>query len=145
MNMRRKLLVQRFVMALTSGQSSVRPIEMQAHDPVRCVHEGTPTVCGVDVRLKYGSNKQVARMPQAEDLCQELPPRWYLLLHAPGRAPLLLEHTDHVFGPDRGACPRRGCFVQRAVWRNKTNLCRKTSHPDSLVATFELCYVRALP
>ena len=35
MNMRRKLLVQRFVMALTSGQSSVRPIEMQAHDPVR--------------------------------------------------------------------------------------------------------------
>lgn len=34
-NMRRKLLVQRFVMALTSGQSSVRPIEMQAHDPVR--------------------------------------------------------------------------------------------------------------
>ncbi|CAM9314341.1 unnamed protein product [Pylaiella littoralis] len=36
-NMRRKLLVQRFVMALTSGQSSVRPIEMQAHDPVRYV------------------------------------------------------------------------------------------------------------
>lgn len=36
--MRRKLLVQRFVMALTSGQSSVRPIEMQAHDPVRYVH-----------------------------------------------------------------------------------------------------------
>lgn len=34
-NMRRKLLVQRFVMALTQGKSSVRPIEMQAHDPVR--------------------------------------------------------------------------------------------------------------
>ncbi|CAM9239277.1 unnamed protein product [Ascophyllum nodosum] len=36
-NMRRKLLVQRFVMALTQGKSSVRPIEMQAHDPVRYV------------------------------------------------------------------------------------------------------------
>ena len=44
--MRRKLLVQRFVMALTQGKSSVRPIEMQAHDPVRlamvleCLHDG---------------------------------------------------------------------------------------------------------
>ncbi|CAN0352270.1 unnamed protein product, partial [Discosporangium mesarthrocarpum] len=35
--MRRKLLVQRFVMALTQGASSARPIEMQAHDPVRYV------------------------------------------------------------------------------------------------------------
>ncbi|CAN0446218.1 unnamed protein product, partial [Laminaria digitata] len=33
--MRRRLLARRFVKALTQGQSSVRPIEMQAHDPVR--------------------------------------------------------------------------------------------------------------
>lgn len=59
--MRRKLLVQRFVMALTSGQSSVRPIEMQAHDPVRCVDERQKAPVGHDIavgrtRCPHGSS-----------------------------------------------------------------------------------------